>query len=307
MKNAVCLFIFSGLISIIYSCSHTIKNIESETTGNSKSDVSVTHPYVQDFDVYENFQGVTKYQQTINVRTKMAGVIKRVFIKPADIIFTGQPLFIIQPKELSVLSKTNKDNQLFLNGYDTIYSGCEGIVNTVYFQQGDFLQEGDLLAETVTKSSLAVIAYFPFSIENMIRQNNLCIIVFPDSSQITGHIANRMYTADLNNQAQPFIVNFSSSSFVPENLNVVVKYKSKTIHQGLFVPINSLYSDEEQKKFWLMKMINDTVCIKINVIKGIKSDSSVEIRSQYFSPDDLIVSEGGYGLSDTAIVNIVHN
>jgi hypothetical protein len=304
MKKLHSVFVYFGLIPLVISCSN---NNTKEKADTVKSDVVVAHPYLQDYDVYENFQGVTKYFQTINIRTKMPGMIKRVFIKPADILVSGQPLFIIQPKELSVLSKTVRDNQLFINGYDTIYSSCEGIVSTVNFQQGDYIQEGDLLAVTITRSSLAVIAYFPFSSENKIGQNKTCFIVFPDSSQIAGQIANRIYSTEPNIQAQPYIVNFTSDSFVPENLNVIVKHKTKTINKGMFISIKALFSDEEQKNFWVMKMINDSTCIKVPVLKGIKSDSSVEINANALTPADLIVTEGGYGLSDTALVEVIQN
>jgi hypothetical protein len=58
------------------------------------------------------------------------------------------------------------------------------------------------------------------------------------------------------------------------------------------------------QNFWVMKLINDTTAIKINVKVGLKNKDEVEITDPLFIPTDRILSQGNYGLSDTALVNV---
>jgi hypothetical protein len=53
-----------------------------------------------------------------------------------------------------------------------------------------------------------------------------------------------------------------------------------------------------------MKVIMDSIAIKIPVIRGIENDSLSEIISPLLRKNDLIISEGAYGLPDSTIVKI---
>jgi hypothetical protein len=63
-------------------------------------------------------------------------------------------------------------------------------------------------------------------------------------------------------------------------------------------------TDEIQKKFWLMKIVNDSLAVKIPITKGIENENLVEIVSDILFENDLVISEGAYGLPDSTIVNI---
>jgi hypothetical protein len=57
-----------------------------------------------------------------------------------------------------------------------------------------------------------------------------------------------------------------------------------------------------QSNFWVMKLIDSTTAVKVPVQKGIESGNRVEILSPKFSPSDMILTSGNYGLPDTAKV-----
>ena len=63
-------------------------------------------------------------------------------------------------------------------------------------------------------------------------------------------------------------------------------------------------TNETQSEFWVMKIIDSNLAVKINVVRGIENDSIVEISSPDLHIDDLLISEGAYGLSDSTIVKI---
>jgi hypothetical protein len=59
--------------------------------------------------------------------------------------------------------------------------------------------------------------------------------------------------------------------------------------------------------FWVMKLVSDSMAIKVPVTIGQKNDSLVEILQPAFSTTDRILTQGNYGLSDTALVTIRGN
>ena len=57
--------------------------------------------------------------------------------------------------------------------------------------------------------------------------------------------------------------------------------------------------------FGVMKLVNDSIAIKVPVKKGIESSEKIEILEPVFSSSDRIIISGNYGLADTAKVNII--
>jgi hypothetical protein len=54
--------------------------------------------------------------------------------------------------------------------------------------------------------------------------------------------------------------------------------------------------------FWVMKLVNDSTAVKINVTVGLKNNETIEILEPIFASGDRILSKGNYGLADTALV-----
>lgn len=72
----------------------------------------------------------------------------------------------------------------------------------------------------------------------------------------------------------------------------------------LLIDKEALVSNENQSEFWLMKILDDTLAIKVPVKKGIENDSLVEISSSYLEINDLIINRGAYGLEDSTVISI---
>ena len=64
-------------------------------------------------------------------------------------------------------------------------------------------------------------------------------------------------------------------------------------------------TNETQTEFWVMKIVNNKLAIKIPVKKGIENDDMVEILNSGLTASDLIVSEGGYGLNDSTKISTI--
>lgn len=64
-------------------------------------------------------------------------------------------------------------------------------------------------------------------------------------------------------------------------------------------------ADESQTSFWVMKMIDATTAVKVDVVKGMETSDRIEVESPRFSKTDKIVLTGNYGLPDTARVKVM--
>ena len=81
---------------------------------------------------------------------------------------------------------------------------------------------------------------------------------------------------------------------------------TKTARQNtVSLPKSAVLANETQTEFWVMKLINDTLAVKISVTRGIETTDRIEILSPKFTARDRIVVTGNYGLADTAKVKVM--
>jgi hypothetical protein len=91
---------------------------------------------------------------------------------------------------------------------------------------------------------------------------------------------------------------------LPENLNAIVRLPLRTARRAMGVPRSAVMSDETQETFWIMKLVNDSTAVRFDAVKGMENDSLVQIVRPALSIGDRVVSDGAYGLPDTAAVSI---
>jgi hypothetical protein len=54
-----------------------------------------------------------------------------------------------------------------------------------------------------------------------------------------------------------------------------------------------------------MKLVNDSIAVKVIVKKGIETNNEVEIADPVFNPSDRVILTGNYGLPDTSLIIIM--
>jgi hypothetical protein len=230
-------------------------------------------------------------------------------ITPGQFITTGELLFAIKTREAMALSKiSQEDTSLTFKGLINITSRKEGIINTIAYQKGDFVQEGDELATVSDQNSLVFMLDVPFELEKYIDKNKNCRIILPDSSSLIATITHKMPEMDMTSQTVRYVVKPSSTSSanrIPGNLIGSINIIKSTKEKALVLPKQAVLGDETQTEFWVMKLINDSTAIKITVTKGNENNEEVEITRPEFNPSDRIVLTGNYGLPDTARVTII--
>ena len=88
-------------------------------------------------------------------------------------------------------------------------------------------------------------------------------------------------------------------------MNLSVTFLNDSKDETLLVPKKALLTDETQTEFWVMKIEHDSLAIQVPVEIGLRNDSLVEIVSTGLAPEDIIILDGGYGLEDSSLVNII--
>jgi len=64
-------------------------------------------------------------------------------------------------------------------------------------------------------------------------------------------------------------------------------------------------TNETQSKFWVMKVVNNKLAVKVPFTKGIENDNMVEALSSGLTDADRVITEGAYGLNDSTVIKVV--
>ena len=130
-------------------------------------------------------------------------------------------------------------------------------------------------------------------------------ILFPDGKILKGTIGAGLPVASNNDQTNQFLVYPESVYGLSENIHVRVRVKKLDIEGGIFVPKSSVYTNEELTKYWILKVVHDSIAVKVPVMPGIDLDSLVQLKNNTVRLTDAIVLKGGYALPDSSIVSVL--
>ncbi len=294
-----------GLLLTIIAAACTSANKNQEAEVETKSDVKVTSPVIKDIGQTVSFKGTIHYLQTNTIRSRVNGIVKGVNCRVAGTILARQPLFIIQTLEAAALQKSTFTNENFKSFQDTIFSSVDGAMSSLEVQVGDYVQSGDVLGSYIRANSLRILVDVPVEQAGTVKTGMTCDVLLPNGEKIGGKVVGLWSSAIGQDQTQAFIVEPLSPVKLPENISLSVQFKTGELKGALLIPKNALLGDELQTSFWVMKLVNDSTCIKVPVDKGLETDSLVQLLRSGLTPSDRLVYEGGYGLPDTAIVRII--
>lgn len=276
---------------------------EAKDVDAVKTTVTVTHLQKQNISEYIQLNGVTLFQKKDNIRSNVTGYIKSLKFKRGDVIKSGEIFCTIGTKEQEALKNiTNIDTSLhkFQNPLASI-SNVSGVITTISSLQGDYVSEGDILANVSEPTSLIVQVNVPYEYNQYVSAGKSCEIVLPDGRKIESSISGVMPTVDSNSQSQTFYIRLPNEK-LPENLNVIILIAQKQKTNVLCIPTAAVQTDEMQKLFWVMKISNDSIAKKVFVKTGLQNDSVTEIISNDLLISDPIILQGAYGLADSTII-----
>ncbi len=298
--------LLTAITAFTLSCNRSAPAAEEDM--EAKTPVTVVTAAIGPVTSTIDLTAVSMFMNKNIVRATTTGTIEKISINQGDQVTGNQQLFTIRTREAMALKNSaGNDTSLTFKGLINIVSGKAGIISSVAFQKGDFVQEGDELAVISDQNSLVFILDVPFEYVKYIGKNRNCIIVLQDNSKVRGYITGKLPEMDMLSQTIRYIVKPSSMGNLPGNLIARISLIKSENSRAVILPKNAVLSNETQTEFWIMKVINDSTAVKVIVSKGFENNDEVEITDPHLLPSERIILTGNYGLPDTARITIVKN
>lgn len=284
-------------------------NSSSESVASlARAQVEVTHirrGAIQD-SVF--LSATTYFPQKSVVAAPISGYIISTRVQPGMHVTANQALFTLQTREASTL-ETNIPDSLFPNPGDdfgsvTISAKIAGSVIDVSHYQGDYVQEGTQLCTVVHPEDLAFKLFVPYRYHSLMRAGQHIRIQLADGRNLWTQIVQQLSLADSLSQSAVYLLKPAQTVVLPEGLRVSGILVTNRQENAQLLPKEAVLSNETMDSFWVMKVVNDTLAIKVPVRQGIVNDQVVEITTPVFSSNDRIITTGNYGLEDSARVSI---
>lgn len=302
-KNyAVCVSCFATLL--LLSCSNK-KATDKASPESVKTSVTFTQPVIQGFTDYIQLNGNTQFQKKLVVRANITGYITSMPWKTGDHILNGTLFCSIKTKEQDAL-KNIDGREPSLKQFQTpinVLANASGIFTAVNYSKGDFVNEGDILATITDPSSLVLVVNVPYEYHQFVYKGRSCSVKFPDGKIIQANINEEVPFIDVTSQTQSYLIRFPGNQLLPENMNLIVHIPVKQKQNAIALPLEAIQTNETQEEFWVMKLVNDSLAIKIPVKVGLQNDSLREIILGVGATDKIIV-KGAYGLTDSSLVKL---
>jgi multidrug efflux pump subunit AcrA (membrane-fusion protein) len=284
------------------------KKAEETTTKEQETitPVTVTSINTEPMAEYFELNATSTFLQRAIVKASSNGYIKSVNIQIGKMVSASQNVFTLITKEAKSIGNTINvlDSSFKFSGVITIKAGTSGYVSEVNHQAGDYVQEGEQLAVISDVNSFVFILNLPYELRPYVLNKDVAELSLPDGKIITGHIASSMPVVDSSSQTQNIVLTVSEKN-LPVNLIAKVRVVKTVKAHTISLPKQSILSDETQKDFWVMKVINDSTAVKVPVEKGMEVNDRIEILKPGFSNTDKFLLTGNYGLADTAKIKIV--
>jgi multidrug efflux pump subunit AcrA (membrane-fusion protein) len=306
MKTISILFIALSL-TIFVACKSKNTNAEPDTA-NPKVSVKTTAVLNGSIDDIISLNGKTVFLKKNTVIASIPGYLKKVYVQYGDVVHKNDVLFEIQTKENKALENSGLDPQLSSSksGIIRILAPSDGIISELNTNSsGMYVAEGSQLCTIVENKDMLVQVNVPYEYNQWIKINKGCKVVLPDSTFLDGTVYKIMPLINEISQTQNVLIKVHSNRPVPENLNVIVQFIRLSHSKAMLIPKQALLTNEVQLQFWVMRILNDSIAIKVPVKKGFENKGMVEILSPEISVSDPVIIDGAYGLPDSTIVKVV--
>jgi len=288
---------FYVMISILslfpfFSCDH----VQKESTLISPPIVVKTKAIVDgNIQNQITLNGKSIYLKKSAVLAPISGYVEAVHIQYGEYVKDNQELYVLQTKEGVALK--NSIGSISIKAFS-----AGTIVDLQVNSKGSFVSEGQSLCSIVQNKDVMVQVNVPYQYNSLVKKNKKCTIILPDQTVLEAQVYKVLPMVDAKSQTQNVLIQVQGGILLPENLNLSVQFVLDQHFNTMIIDKNAVMSNEAQDAFWIMKIVDDSLAIKVPVEVGIKNDSLIEIYSSDLKVSDLIISEGAYGLEDSSIV-----
>lgn len=280
---------------------------KEENPAKASTPVTVTTITKGRLTEYIELNATSVFQRKNTVRSTATGFLSAMNVSPGVTVNNGEVLFTLITKEAAALQKVNtaSDSGMQFRGEIKIRASHSGIISSIAHQQGDYVQEGDELVTIAEPASGVFNLQVPFEQGGNISTGQSCEIILPNGKQTEGIIGTILPSADALSQAMAVVIKPVKQDIIPENIIVRVRIAKSVKNEANTLPKEAVLTDETQTIFWVMKLLSDSLAVRVVVDKGIEQDDRIEVLQPVFKKTDRFIVTGNYGLEDTAKINIV--
>ncbi|MES2275152.1 MAG: efflux RND transporter periplasmic adaptor subunit [Bacteroidota bacterium] len=280
---------------------------EGEANVKSQTPVTVTTVDENAMSDYVELNATSVFQQKNYVKANANGYIEIANAKLGQFVNKGAVLFAIKTKEAQSIGNSINilDTTFKFSGVNKIKASEHGYITQLNHQKGDYVADGEQLAVINDESSFAFVLQLPYEYRALIKLGQEVPLTLPDGEKLSARVASLMPSVDTLSQTQGVVLKVNSSHPIPENLVARARLIKTAREHTASLPKSAVLANETQTEFWVMKLLKDTLAVKVPVTKGIETKDRIEILSPKFAADDRIVVTGNYGLADTAKVKIM--
>lgn len=281
---------------------------EGEAAKEPKTAVKVVPVQWKSLSLQKEVPAVSVYLNKSTLGAPVAGYITQQWVQAGDYVQKGEKLFRIETKEHRALQGDTLMQKQGLNslGVLTVKAPQEGFISSLAQQQGDYVLEGAALCTFTNQQAIYFQARVPYSASASWSVGQSCDIVLEGHQSIKGLVEKRLPQVDATSQNVQFLVRLQSPSrFIPEGLQAsIVQYDQQDTAQVVPKPV--ILSDEKLQHFWVMRLWQDSMAVKVPVMLGQTTADSAQIMKPIFPKGTQLLSDGNYGLPDTARIEIIH-
>jgi multidrug efflux pump subunit AcrA (membrane-fusion protein) len=269
--------------------------------------VTVATPTKDTMSDYIELNATATFLLKTFIKSNANGYLHSSDIHLGQLVSKGKLLFTVTTKEAqSIGNAVNRlDSTFKFSGTNAIHAAAGGFITQLDHQQGDYVQDGEQLAVISNSNSFAFVMNMPYELRPYIINKSSVLVVLPDGEKLQGTIGEQMPVVDSAAQTQSLVIRVHPTHTIPENLVAKVRIVKTFKPAAVTLPKAAVLTNETQTDFWVMKMIGDSMAVKMPVKKGMESSGRIEIVSPPIGDSDRFLISGNYGLADTAKVKII--
>jgi len=289
-------------LTAVTGCRQTANR--SELASNPGIPVTVTSVHNGQMVNYIELSATSAFLFKAIIKSPVTGYIDNIYVNQGERVEKNRALFTVRTKEADAIMNDSL-NSLKFNGIVNIKAATAGLIISIEHPKGDYVAEGEQLCQIAIPESFAFILEVPFELSDFVNLNTSCEIVLPDSQKLKGIIKLRYPSMSVSSQTERYIVNLAESKSLPENLTGKIRIVKESVKYATSLPKSCILTDETMRQFWVMKLLNDSMAVKVSVITGITDNGYVQITQPVFNTSDLFLNSGNYGLGDTVYVKVL--
>jgi len=260
--------------------------------------------------------GVTAALRTLTLRAPAAGRVVGLEVTTGDSVQRGQVIgHIINREEdaaqagLEAAQKIDPTEAASLARSVKRYSGGTGIPvrvpeNALVIQRvvspGQIVNEFDPLVELVDPSSVYVDAQAPINGLGALRAGMSATVVsaFKPGVVFSARVWSLSPSFSAGGTTAPVWVQFTGQDRISEiGASVEVHITIKSVPDAIVIPAAALFQDAEHNTSYVFIVGADGRAHRTIITTGIRSPTEVQVM-QGLKPGDLVITSGGYALSD---------